>query len=245
LFTLASEQVQAGREDLVRLFRESPLPVNELLVNFPLYARSSVVAKWLYINELYERIVRLPGVVMEFGVWWGANLCLFESLRAVYEPYNYTRKIVGFDTFEGYPEASIEDGSSEHVRVAQYSVANDYTEHLSQLLDYHQRENVMGHIKKYELVPGDAGESIVRYLVDHPETVIALAYFDMQLYAPTKACLEAIAPRLVRGAVIAMDELNSADFPGETAAFDEAIGIGRYRILRSRFLPDRAYALVD
>ena len=31
----------------------------------------------------------------------------------------------------------------------------------------------------------------------HPETVVALAYFDMGLYDPTKAALEAIQPHLV------------------------------------------------
>ena len=42
-----------------------------------------------------------------------------------------------------------------------------------------------------------------------------------------------------------MDELNSADFPGETVAFNEVIGLGTYRLVRSRFLPDRTYVVID
>jgi hypothetical protein len=42
-----------------------------------------------------------------------------------------------------------------------------------------------------------------------------------------------------------MDELNSADFPGETVAFREAIGLDRHRLVRSRFLPDRTYVVID
>lgn len=99
----ASQEQSEARKKLRELFENSPLPTDELLVNLALYMRSSVVAKLLYINELYQLIVRTPGVIMEFGVWWGTNMALFESLRAVYEPYNYTRKIIGFDTFEGYP----------------------------------------------------------------------------------------------------------------------------------------------
>ena len=38
----------------------------------------------------------MPGVIVEFGVWLGHDLALFESLRGVYEPYNYTRRIIGF-----------------------------------------------------------------------------------------------------------------------------------------------------
>ena len=84
-----------------------------------------------------------------------------------------------------------------------------------------------------------------RHLDDHPETVIALAYFDMQLYEPTRACLEAIRPYVLRGSVLAMDELNASEFPGETVAFREILGLDRYAMRRSKFLPDRTYAVVE
>ena len=40
--------------------------------------------------------------ILEFGTRFGHNLVVFENLRAIYEPFNKTREIVGFDTFEGY-----------------------------------------------------------------------------------------------------------------------------------------------
>ena len=245
LQTRASSEQHANRQDLLRLFESTPLPPDELMVNLHLYMRSSVVAKMLWVNELYERIVNIPGVVMEFGVWWGANLALFDSLRAVHEPYNYGRKVIGFDTFSGYASIAAEDGDDPLVRNGAYAVAEGHRDHLSRVLDYHQTENPMGHIRKYELVEGDATVTIDDYLGAHPETIIALAYFDMQLYEPTKRCLEAIRPHLVRGSVIAMDELGSEEFPGETVAFREALGLDTYRIFRSRFLPDRSYVLID
>jgi len=241
----ATEKQKTARETLLELFQTTPLPPEHLLVNLGLYMRSSVVAKFLYVNELYEKIVNIPGVVMEFGVWWGQNLALFESLRAAYEPYNYTRKIIGFDTYEGYPSVSEKDGKCDLVALNQYAVSENYLDHLAALLDYHQQENVMSHVKKYELVKGDATVSIQDYLKEHPETIISLAYFDMQLYEPTKVCLEAIKPYLTKGSVIAMDELNNFEFPGETIAFREAFGSMNYRLYRSRFLPDRSYAIIE
>jgi hypothetical protein len=219
--------------------------LDDLLVNLPLYMRSSALAKLLWVNELYELIKPSPGVIMEFGVWWGANLTLFESLRAVHEPYNYNRRVIGFDTFGGYPESRPEDGSDPLVHEGAYAVGSDYPEHLEQLIECHERENPMGHIHKHELVVGDAAKTIAEYLRAHPETIVALAYFDMQLYEPTKACLEAIRPHLVRGSVLAMDELNAREFPGETVAFREVLGLDRYMMRRSRFLPDRTYAVID
>ena len=99
----AAPEQRAARQTLLELFGRCPIPREQLLVNLGLYTRSSVLAKMLYVNELYQQIVRVPGVVMEFGVWWGTNLALFESLRAIYEPYNHTRKVIGFVlTARGY-----------------------------------------------------------------------------------------------------------------------------------------------
>jgi len=210
-----------------------------------LYQRSSVVAKFLYLNEIYQRIINLPGVIMEFGTWWGQTLVQFQNLRAVYEPYNHTRKVVGFDTFAGYPSPNINDGTSELVKQGQYAVSANYLSYLNDLLDYHEMENTVSHIKKYDLIKGDVVETINTYLQQHPETIISLAYLDMQLYEPTKKVLEAIVPYLVKGSVIAMDELNCADFPGETLAFRETVGLSKYQAFRSQFLPDRTYFVID
>lgn len=240
----SDEEIKA-REQILKLFKQTPIPDDELILNLAAYQRSTLLAKTLYLNELYERIQTLPGIVIEFGVWWGANLALFESFRSVYEPYNWTRKVVGFDTFEGYPSISERDGASSYAAVGGYTVTEKYEDYLSQLLDAHEADNVMSHIKKYELVKGDVTQTIDEYLAENPETIIALAYFDLALYEPTKKCLEAIRPYLVRGSVLAMDELNSHDFPGETIALREAFGLDKYTIHRSRFLPDRSYIVIE
>jgi hypothetical protein len=234
-----------ARKQLLDLFKQSPIPDDEMLVNLGLYLRSTQVAKVLYLNELYERIVHLPGIIVEFGIWWGANLALLESFRSVYEPYNWTRKVVGFDTLKGYPSIAPKDGSSAYAKVGGYTVTEDYENYLRQMLDAHEADNVMAHIRKYDLVKGDVLETVDGYFTDNPETIVALAYFDLALYEPTKKCLQAIRPHLMRGSVIAMDELNSRDFPGETIALKEVIGIDKCEIVRSRFLPDRSYLIIE
>lgn len=117
-----TEEQVSNRDELNSLFENSPMPIDHLMVNLGLYMRSSVLAKTLYINELYEKILHLPGSIIEFGPWYGTNMALFESLRAIYDPYNYTRKVIGFDTFEGYDNLSSNDGDSELVKDGQYSV---------------------------------------------------------------------------------------------------------------------------
>jgi hypothetical protein len=234
----------SARKRQMELFRQTPLPPQELATNLGLYLRSTMVAKILYLNELYSQILPLPGVVMEFGCWWGANLALFSSLRAVHEPYNYTRRVVGFDTFAGYQSISQQDGTSPFVTEGAYSVAANYLPHLEGVLDSHEAENPMAQVRKYELVAGDVTKTVPEYFQQHPECVVALAYLDMQLYEPTKSALEGILPHLVPGSVIAIDELNCPDFPGETQAVAEVLGFTRHRYFRSKYLPDRTYVVI-
>ena len=68
-----------NRDLLYRLFRERPMPDDQLLVSLGMYMRSSALTKILFINELYEQIVNVPGVIMEFGTWWGRTWCLRKS----------------------------------------------------------------------------------------------------------------------------------------------------------------------
>ena len=94
---------------------ESPLPPHELQMNLALFLSSDVLARILFMHELYKKILTVHGAIVEFGVRWGQDLALFEMLRDMHEPHNVTRKILGFDTFEGFPSVHEKDGDSDRV----------------------------------------------------------------------------------------------------------------------------------
>lgn len=241
----ASKAEISSRDRLQQLFVSSPLPEHELMDNLALYMRRQRLSRVLFMNELYQQILDVHGVVMEFGVRWGQDLALFSSLRGIYEPFNHNRKIVGFDTFTGFPGIDAKDGKSEVMAKGSFGVAKGYENHLEQLLDYHEKESPIGHIKKYQLVKGDACVQITKYLKEFPETIIALAYFDFDIYKPTKKCLEAIVPHLTRGSIVGFDELNVHAYPGETLALREVLGLDRYKIRRSKFSSVQSYIVID
>ena len=229
----ASESELVFREQFLTYFRTCPIPDNEMLDNLGLFMNRQTLSRRLFLHELYKQIININGVIMEFGVRWGQNLALFESFRGMYEPYNYTRKIIGFDTFCGFPSVDSKDGQCEVASVGAYSVTEGYENYLRKLLDYHELESPLSHIKKYQLIKGDATETVKKYLQDHPETIIAFAYFDFDIYEPTKKCLEMIKDYLSKGSIVAFDQLNHHDFPGETLAFKEIFVLSRYKIIRS------------
>jgi hypothetical protein len=238
---LYSEKDISDKKCLDNLFQNTPIPSDHILDNIGLYIKRHKLARILFMSDLYKKILDLQGVICEFGVFWGQNLALLESFRGMYEPYNHTRKIIGFDTFEGFPNVSEKDGYAEIVEKGAYSTTKGYEEYLSQILQYHEALQPYSHIKKFELVKGDAGKTVKKYLTDNPETIIAFVYFDLDLYEPTKVCLETILPHLTKGAIIGFDEINMHTFPGETKAFDEVLGISRYKIYRDRICPAPSY----
>ena len=192
--------------------------------------KRQTLSRLLYLDKLYQQVLEVPGVLCEFGVQWGATTAQLINLRGMYEPYNHSRKIVGFDTFSGFVEINSED--SVQAEVGDYAVFEEYLSVLEEILDIQESFSPLSHIKKYELVKGDASETIHQWLGDNPHAIIAMAFFDMDVYKPTRDVLEAILPRLTKGSVLVFDELNCPHFPGETAALNEVIGLGKLELKR-------------
>jgi hypothetical protein len=243
--SFASSEELDFRARFYELYRCSPIPANEQLDNLGLFINRQSLSRILFMHELYRQVLEVPGIMMEFGTRWGQNMALFESFRGMYEPYNYPRKVVGFDTFEGFPAVDVRDGSASVVAEGSLSVTPGYEDYLSAVLAYHERESPLAHILKYEIIKGDVTVTVPEWLDAHPETVIALAYFDLDLYEPTRDCLLAIKPRLTRGSVICFDELNHPEFPGETTAVTEVLGLHRVALRRSQLGTFPSYLVVE
>jgi hypothetical protein len=222
--TASLPEVRA-RTEISRLLTETPIPPEDLTKNLGLYQSKESVATILAMNDVYRRIRSIPGVIMEFGSLWGRRLALLIALREIYEPYDYTRRIIGFDTFTGLPDLHRNDGSSVEVRPGSMSVPPDYARHLEQVLHVHEMESCHAHVQRFEVRQGDVRRTLPEYLTSNPETIVSLAYFDLDLYEPTIACLEALRPRLVPGSILAFDQLVHRNFPGETIAVLESLGL--------------------
>ena len=232
------------RDRLRAMFANSPLSEEDLMFNFGLYVRSSLLVKFLVLNDLYLRFKSLPGAAIEFGTWWGQNLVLLENLRAIHEPFNKQRRIVGFDTFEGYPTKQSPAQAPNTER--DYRTAPSYPDHLAELLEVHEGNNAFGHIRgNHELVRGKVEETAPRYFRDHPEILVAFAFFDMGPYEPTIAALRAIKPHLMPGSILLFDELTWSGAPGEARAFKEVFGGVGYRIEKCHLYPSKAIVTIQ
>jgi hypothetical protein len=229
---LSSSDEKNTEQDLVALFRQFQASDSEVLAHLGLFLTSKNLSRLLFFYEMYKKIVNTHGVIIEFGVRWGQTLSLLTSLRSIFEPFNRHRKIIGFDTFEGFKGVASKDGSRHRCSDGDYSVAGGHEVCLDKILGIQEKLNPMGHLKRYELVKGDATKTVPAYFRKHPETMVSLAMFDFDIYAPTKAALMAIKPHLMKGSILVFDELCDDIFPGETIALQEVFGLKNVRVGR-------------
>ncbi len=219
------------------------------LRTFSRFVPRQSLSTFLAKREIFSRILGIHGNIVECGVFMGGGLFTWSQLSSIYEPVNHCRRVIGFDSFAGFPSVSAQDKPEEGLDATVGKGVGTYKfEHEEELVEcarIHDLNRPVGHIPKIELVKGDAIQTMPGYLAENPHLVVALLYLDFDIYEPTKVALETFLPRMPKGAVIAFDELNQKQWPGETLAVLEAVGIRNLKIERVPFVPQISFAQLD
>ncbi len=161
----------------------------------------------LWIDRVYQQVREVPGHVVELGVAYGRNAILFSHLFRMHAEED-VRKYVGFDTFDGYNETSLEqernlsdtawkDNSKQRVedRLKMAKVASSCT-----------------------LVAGDIMKTVPEFTQSQPNLRIALLYVDCNAYDPALFGMESLLSYMSPGGIICIDEKKQG---GETRALIE------------------------
>ncbi len=184
--------------------------------NFYLTCDPSRLGKITAHLELYKKIIEVPGVVAEFGVFKGASFSRFCIFRELFEAAE-SRKIIGFDTFSDFPDT----GHKEEQTKRNEFIKDAGTQSISKAA-LTQSLAQRGLDKNVELVEGDICHTLPAYLDKHPETRFALVNMDVDLYEPSRVILKHVWERMVQGGVLILDDYSI--FPGETKAVEEILG---------------------
>jgi hypothetical protein len=227
------------------LFETSACPTSDKLRNFPKYVRRQDIARFLCRYEIFKRQLHIKGSIVECGVHQGGGAMTWAHISATLEPYNYHRRIIGIDTFEGFPEVTSQDGRGENARAGAFRENYDTHAELSRAIAEFDGNRFISQKQKVELVKGDARESIPRYLAEHPHLLVSLLYLDFDIYEPTVTALKHLLPRVPRGGVIAFDEVNNPDWPGETRALLEALELRQHKLECLEFEPNISFIQLE
>jgi hypothetical protein len=167
------------------------------------------------------------------------------NLSAALEPFNHTRDLVGFDTFEGYPAVTDNDqthGESFNTLTPGAFSAKGSDAYLEKLIELYDANRPLSHIRKIELVKGDVATTLPAYLEENQHAVVSMIYLTMNLYEPTRLALESLWPRMPKGGVVVIHSLNEKYYPGAVRALFDAVG-SDLEIKTMPFAPNLAYLI--
>lgn len=238
-----------SRQNLEAYFQNSPGSATEKLENFAKYVPRQNLARFLARYELFKLIKNVQGSIVECGVLFGGGLMSFAKLSAILEPYNFQRRIIGFDSFTGFPEIANEDlqglpdRKSAHLKEHGFAAGSAYEDILESVAVF-DKSRFLSHFPKVQVVKGDFEVTARKFLQDFPHLIVSCLYLDFDIYKPTKLAIELFVPRMPKGSVIVFDELNEEAFPGETLAVLETMKLNDLRVQRFDFEPRISYAVI-
>lgn len=239
-----SEVEQEVGKRIESVFTRCPDSIEIKLQNFTKYIRRQNLTRLLALYELFKKVLPVKGSIVECGVHRGFGVMTWANISSVLEPVNLTRRVYGFDTFEGFPSVTDKD-RNPLADVGEGELYADSYDELMELLSIYDTNRFLGHVNKVKLIKGDAVATIPAFLQEEPHLVVSLLFLDFDLYEPTKAAIEHFFPRIPKGGIIAFDELDNPLWPGETRALLDTVGISRLRIERMEFDPYIGYAVVE
>jgi hypothetical protein len=171
------------------------------------------ISKILAQYEIYKTIKEIPGEIVECGVFKGASYLRFAMFREIFgNPFS--KKIIGFDTFDKFPETSYQE--DKKARNQFIDSAGDDSISKDQLIKILEHKGIN---KNVDLIEGDITETLPAYVKANPQLKISLLNLDTDIYEPAVSILEHLYPKITRGGILMLDDYGT--HPGETKAVDD------------------------
>lgn len=184
-----------------------------------------------YLKELYNKIKNIDGDVVECGVAYGGS---FLILGALAKQEGRGRRIYGLDSFEGFPEPTIEDKNEYRViRKGKYGDASiEQIEKLFQAIDLPKPTIIKGFLE-------DTARSFKNQVGQ-----IAFLHIDVDLYSAYQVTLKELFDKVIRGGIVLFDEYGEPKFPGATKAIDEFFADTNYQLQKIKHMDNHKFFVI-
>ena len=206
--------------DLATLFPEATPDDIATLATAARYSMTSTARLWAVLQAMQHiGRAKIEGDIVECGVWKGGNLILCGLMA---RRLGLTRRIWGFDTFEGMAEPKEDDvriankeSFHAHWQKATKDGVTDWCYSPYEEVEQNFRREVGG--GELKLIKGKVEDTLT-----DPNNIpdkIALLRLDTDWYESTKKELDVLYPRLQRGGVLIIDDYGY--WAGAKKAVDE------------------------
>ena len=176
-----------------------------------------VIGKLLQRYKFFEKIIDLPGDIVELGVFKGSGIATwikFIELNCTYS----NKRVIGFDLFDAHNTIIENYENGDKMQIVYKRVDKD---DLSLESVENNLNKLASSTKKHILVKGDVVETTKDFTKNNPGLRIALLYIDVDLCEPTYHGLKNLWNHIIPGGYIVFDEY-------EFHKFDESNGVDKF-----------------
>lgn len=158
--------------------------------------------------QFYRQVAREEGEIAECGCWCGLSSYLLCHYAKKENPLFRGEGYHIFDSFEGLPEPTAEDGLTEE---RSRGVRGKFSARL---------EDVRTALSEFPYIYYHPGW-IPQTFEGEPERLYKFVHVDVDLYHSTKSAVEYFYPRLISRGILVCDDYASPGWPGAKRAIEE------------------------
>ena len=155
------------------------------------------ISKFITHYEIFQKIKKVPGDIVECGVFRGASLCRFLNFTKI---FSIKKKVFGFDTFGKFPSNSRREDkkfSIKHNKNIGFGISD---KDLNKILKKNKFRN-------FKLIKGDIINTLPLFL-EKNKIRISLLHLDLDVFTATKFALEKLYPLMSKNGIILRDDYN-------------------------------------
>jgi len=184
----------------------------EYETNYHLTMNEERLSKFLCHFELFKISSKVPGDIVECGVFKGTSLARFALFRNLLNG-QHSSKIIGFDVFsDTYPSTKFKEDEKQRSNWIKNAGSSSISKLQLNLIFKKLK------IKNYELIEGDVLKTVPNYVKKRPEIRISILNIDIDFNESTYCCLKYLYDKVSKGGVILLDNYGHTN--GDTESVD-------------------------
>jgi len=161
------------------------------------------LGKILTRYELFKKTLRLPGDIVECGVFKGSSFLMFLKFLKIH-CFGSEKKVIGFDFFGDTKTKVVDTLSDNDAEMMKKLFKSSKFQGITKENILHQANQI--YQDHGVLIDGDIKKTARCYVKNNPGSRISLLHLDLDVAEPTYAALEALWDRVVKGGVVILDE---------------------------------------
>ena len=184
---------------------------------FHFFSDPSRIGKLVSQYELYKKVIDVPGDLIELGVYKACSAIRLATFRDLLES-QLKRKIYLFDAFGEFPRqnSSLDTDLRFIDRFEQQGGDGLSVDDVYRIFSHKNMQNI-------ECIKGDVFDTLPAFLNNNKQIRFSYVHLDLDVYEPTKLCLELLWSHLSPRGMIVFDDYNG--FEGATLAIEEFLAL--------------------